>query len=139
MTTCPHCGAGNSPGVVYCAHCHLNVHNRGVPPRIAPEPPRPLTEEERVLVDKKVRAQILLAICVGIIAVAVVVVARAFLSLPNSHTPESGFAGMIFLGACVIYGPLLLIPVIGIVFAVKWKRAAEARLHQLRKLGATTT
>ena len=34
MLICPHCGAGNSPGVVFCAKCQTNVHYRKPSPSL---------------------------------------------------------------------------------------------------------
>ena len=56
------------------------------------------------------------------------------LGLPD--TPDSGFAGMAIMFGVMIWGPLLLIPAIGIVLALRSKWAAEAQLRDLRKRDA---
>jgi hypothetical protein len=137
MTTCPHCGASNSSGGIFCVACKKNVRYRGVPPIIAQEASRPLTEEESALVERKGRAEALLWICVSVIVLAVLVVAGLVLSLPD--IPESGFAEMRIMFGCITFGPLILIPIIGIVIAAKSMGAAEGGLRELQKSDRTTT
>ena len=96
-----------------------------------------MTAEETALTSKKGRAVAVLWLCVGIVVVAALIVAGMILGLPD--TPESGFAGMAIMFGVMIWGPLLLIPVIGIALALRTKLVAEAQLRELRSHDSTKT
>jgi hypothetical protein len=102
------------------------------------EPPRTLTPEERELANKVMRARAVLWVCVLLVAVPVLFVGFRLLTLPD--TPDSGFAGMAIMFGMMVWWPVLLIPLIGLVVAMQSKWTAEAKLRNLHvknRKGAT--
>ena len=127
MIICPHCGATNARSVVFCVQCQTNVHYRKpLPDRSS----QPLTAEESALVAKQERAGSILGICCSIVVVTVLILAGLFFGLPNNT--EGGYAGMSITFGVMLFGPLLLIPIIGVVLSSKAKSEAEADLCLLR-------
>jgi len=124
MIPCPHCGAANSPRVVFCAQCQTNVHWRKPPPA---EPGRALTPEESMLIDKIGRAKAVLGGCVSIMAIVALFVAG------TPDTPERGLFGVFIALGAALWVPMLLAPVLGILMAVQAKCTAEAQLRDLHK------
>ena len=132
MITCPHCGATNRPGVVFCAQCQTNVHYR----KKVSDAEQQLTPEEAALTAKKRRAEAVLWGCIAVIAIAGLIVGGVLLSV--SSTPEGGFAGMVIMNGVMLLGPILLIPAMGgIVMALRQKWKVEAELRELKREDAT--
>jgi len=127
MIPCPHCGASNSSGAIFCAQCQTNVHWRKPPPAA---PKSALTTEESRLMDKIGRAQAVLWGCVAIVAIGALIVAG---------TPGGGLLGVFIALGGALWVPLLLVPLLGIFMAIQSKRTAEAQLRDLRKPEAKET
>ncbi len=48
-----------------------------------------------------------------------------------SHHPDGGFEGMAIMLMLLTQGFLLVLPLIGFMFALRWRRSLQDRLHEL--------
>ena len=88
------------------------------------------TPEERKLVRKITRARVVQWVCVLLVAAPLLFVVIGLLNLSG---PDSGFVGVAIMFGVMIWWPLLLIPLLGIVLALQSKRSAQAGLQHLQK------
>ena len=80
------------------------------------------------LLSKVTIARVLMWVCLSAAAIPALVTIFRFVTLPD--TPESGFEGMAIVFAVFTWGPALLFPLLGFVFALSWKRKLERELHE---------
>lgn len=69
-----------------------------------------------------------MVICAAATVLPIFVVAVRFLGLPDN--PESGFVQMSIIFGIFTYGPLILVPLLGFVFALDWKRELEKQMGE---------
>jgi ABC-type transport system involved in multi-copper enzyme maturation permease subunit len=92
--------------------------------------PAPTPEEARLL-ERIGKAEAASGVCL-VIAVLIVLMLAAILFNAGGG-PDGGFVGMVVAFSAVIWGPLLVILALGILFALLSKRKAKAQLRELRE------
>ena len=122
MKFCTYCGKENDEALVHCSGCGTAMQPPELPPRLPPE--------QRKALRAIIRARVMMWLCAFLLIGPVVLVMTSLFTLAG---PDSAFAGMAMLYNVMMWGPLLFIPLVGMVLALNSKRTAQTRLEHLQK------
>lgn len=126
MLVCPHCGAANSPGVVFCVRCQTNVHYHKLIPA---QPERQLSLDQSKLRSEIERMNGLMVFCASVALIVGLFVLLHFISF--SQTPDGGFVGMAWMFAWFVWVPFIFFPAVGVYMAWDRRRKLTGRFREL--------